>query len=351
MSGARDIDVAVVGGGSFGTALAAILAQHQRRVWLWVRRSELAEEINQRHTNSAYAVDYRLPDSLKATSDLAVTKRARLILVAVPSKAMREVARQLGDQIEGDQYLVHATKGLEVESFKRMSEILREETCALKVGVLSGPNLAKEILDGQPTGALVASRFDEVVSATQELFGGAWFRVYGGRDVIGTELGGAFKNIIALASGFADGMGFGSNAKSLLLTRGLSEMARLGVRMGANVLTFGGLAGMGDLIATCTSPLSRNHRLGIRIGKGESLAQALQSITQVAEGVPTTQAVHLYSSQCGMDLPIVRAVYGVLFEGQSPQQALKQLMAHPVGEEMAALPSRLPGPGPRIEPT
>jgi glycerol-3-phosphate dehydrogenase (NAD(P)+) len=335
----RDLDVLIVGGGSFGTALATLLAGTGKAFEMWVRREELAEEINNRHTNSRYASGHTLSDGIRATTNLAeAVRRAPVILMAVPSKSFRQVARAVGDSIQGDQILVHTTKGFEIETFKRMSVILREETCTLKTGVLSGPNLAGEIMAGHPAGATVASHYDEVIRAIQGLFaGGGRIRVYGGHDVLGTEVGSAFKNIIALAAGASDGMGFGDNTKSLLLTRGLSEMARIGVALGADVFTFGGLTGVGDLMCTCASPLSRNHQVGARLAKGEALDDILSSMTQVAEGVPTTKAVQRYAEWVGLDLPIVKAVYRLLFEDWKVPDALAQLMDLPVGDELAAL--------------
>jgi glycerol-3-phosphate dehydrogenase (NAD(P)+) len=332
------LDILVVGGGTFGTALASILATMKRRIKLWARRPEQVEEINSQHTNSRYLPGIELPINLRATSDLEeAIPQAPVILVVVPSKSFRQVARQVGNSVQGDQILVHATKGIEIETFKRMSEILREETCALKIGALSGPNLAKEIMAGQPAGALVASRYNEVAEAIQPLFSGSRMRIYSGRDVIGTEIAGSFKNIIAVAAGVADGMGLGDNAKSLLTTRGLSEMARFGVAQGADVFTFGGLAGIGDLMATCASPLSRNHQVGEHLAKGEKLPEIMDKMTQVAEGVPTTKAVHNQAKEMGLDLPIVRAVYGLLYEDWSSDKALTELMAIPVARELAAL--------------
>jgi glycerol-3-phosphate dehydrogenase (NAD(P)+) len=333
-----ELDVLVVGGGSFGTALTTLLLENRRKVLLWVRRPEQAEEISTRHTNSRYLPGTALRPDLRATADLRqAVPRTRLVLVVIPTKAFREVAREIGAVLQGDQLLVHATKGLELSTHRRMSEILREETCALKIGAISGPNLAAEILAGHPAGALVASRYQEVVQAVQAQFAGGRFRVYGAQDVIGTEIGGAFKNIIALAAGVVDGLGMGNNAKSLLLTRGLSEMARFGVTMGAEVFTFGGLAGIGDLMATCASPLSRNHQVGERLAKGEVLADILKSMTQVAEGVPTTAAVQQRAQELRLDLPIVRAVHGMLYEGWTAPDAVTRLMQLPVGEELASL--------------
>ncbi len=334
-----DLDVLIVGGGSFGTALATLLSETGRAFELWVRRKETAEEINKRHTNSRYAKGHKLAASIRATTNLdEAVKRAPAILMAVPSRSFREVARAVGDSIQGDQVLVHTTKGFEIETFKRMSTILREETCTLKIGVFAGPNLAGEIMAGHPAGATVASHYDEVIRTVQGLFAGSGrIRVYGGHDVVGTEAASAFKNIIALAAGMSDGMGFGDNTKSLLITRGLSEMARVGVALGADVFTFSGLTGVGDLMCTCASSLSRNHQVGERLATGETLEDILESMTQVAEGVPTTKAVQRYAESAGLDLPIVGAVYRILFEQADVAKSIEQLMHLPVGDELAAL--------------
>ena len=338
MSATRTLDVLVVGGGTFGTALTTLLVELHRDVRLWVRREDQAEEINTRHTSTRYLPGVSLHPDLMATTDLSAGVRAaRVVLMAVPSKAFRDVAHAVGDHLEGDQVLVHTTKGLERGTYKRMSEILREETCARKIGVLSGPNLAMEILAGHPAGGLVASRYAEVVAAVQKPFEGGRFRLYGGRDVIGTEIAGSFKNIIALAAGVVDGLALGDNTKALLLTRGLSEMARFGVALGADVFTFGGLAGIGDLMCTCASPLSRNHQVGVRVARGEKLSDILTSMPHVAEGVPTAEAVHRQALDLGLHLPIVRAVYGVIHEGWSGREALENLMQLRVGDELASL--------------
>ncbi len=342
MSPARELDAVVVGGGSFGTTLAALLAENKKRVKVWARRSEQVKEINSTHTNTRYLPGFKLPASLKATADLeSAVRAAAVVIMVVPSNSFREVANEVGDFIRGDQVLVHATKGLEKGTYARMSEILREETCSLKIGVISGPNLAVEIMKGYPAGAVIASHYSEVIGSVQQLFAGSRMRMYGGKDVTGTELGGAFKNVIALATGVSDGMGFGDNSKALLMTRGLSEMVRFGVALGGNILTFGGLAGIGDLMATCASPLSRNYRVGLGLAAGEKLDSVIKRLGQVAEGVPTTAAVHDQANQLGIsdDLPIVEEVYGILYEGRSTPQALKNLMSIPVGDELSALRS------------
>ncbi|MBI4699683.1 MAG: NAD(P)-dependent glycerol-3-phosphate dehydrogenase [Deltaproteobacteria bacterium] len=338
MSAPGGFDLAVLGGGSFGTALSTVVADRGHRVRLWVRREEQAREINEERTNGRYLVGRTLPEAVVATADLeAALRDAPVVLLVVPSRSFRDVARAMGNHLRGDQILVHATKGIEVESFLRMSEVLRQETCARKVGVLSGPNLAAEIVAGHPAGAVVASRYDEVVQAVQRLFRGAHLRVYGGRDVVGVEVGGAFKNVVAIAAGVLDGLGLGDNARSLLLTRGLGEMAQFGVAVGADVFTFGGLAGVGDLSATAGSKLSRNHQVGEKLATGAPVAEVLAGMRYVVEGVPTTAAVHRRARQLGLDLPIVAAVHALLYDGLAPADALGRLMALPVGDELAAL--------------
>lgn len=334
MSPRKGLDVAVLGGGGFGTTLAHLLAECGRRVLLIVRREEQADEINRHHRNERYLPGIALSRRLKATLDLATSVRqAPVVVVAVPSRSMREAAAVLGETLEGDQVLVHATKGIEVGSWLRMSEILRQETCALKIGVLTGPNLSREILAGKPAGAVIASRFEEVCGEVQGLFAGGRFRVYSGGDVIGAEIGGAFKNIVALAAGAADGLELGANAKALMVTRGLLEMTRYGTALGADAATFQGLAGIGDLMATCFSPLSRNHQLGVRLARGEPVREALASLTQVAEAVPTCAAVFHQAADLGLDLHIVRAAHEVLYQGVSPADALRELTARPAGRE------------------
>ncbi|HQK18579.1 MAG TPA: NAD(P)H-dependent glycerol-3-phosphate dehydrogenase [Polyangiaceae bacterium] len=335
---AMTTDLCIVGGGSFGSALAMIAAAQGHRVRMWVRREQQANEINQAHTNGAYLGEARLPDHLQATTDMQLAVQgATVVLMAIPSKSFREVARTVGEHLRGDQLLVHATKGIEAATFARMSQILREETCALKIGVLSGPNLAAELMQGHPSGSVIASPYDEVVHGVQALFSHSHLRVYGGRDVMGVEVGGAFKNIIAIAAGVADGLGFGDNARSLVITRGLSEMAWLGTHLGADVFTFGGLAGIGDLVATCNSKLSRNHRVGERLALGKDLDTILRELKFTAEGVPTTDAVHRRAAAAGLHLPICQAVYSVLFDGKNATGAFGELMRLPVGDELSTL--------------
>jgi glycerol-3-phosphate dehydrogenase (NAD(P)+) len=261
----------------------------------------------------------------------------KFILVVVPSHGFRKVAHTIGAFLDGEHILVHATKGIEQETFKRMTQILREETPVRKIGVLSGPNLAKELADRKPSGTLVASRYDQVIERATAALHNHYFRVYGGHDVVGAEIGGTFKNIVALAAGVVDGLELGDNTKALLMTRGVNEMARFGAAMGGNVITFGGMAGFGDLIATCASPFSRNHQVGERLARGEKLQEILDAMRMVAEGVKATGAVHDFCLARGLDLPIVHAVNRVLHEDTGVKEVIGDLMTVATGDEFRGL--------------
>jgi glycerol-3-phosphate dehydrogenase (NAD(P)+) len=319
--------VGLVGAGSWGTTLAKILGENGHRTLVWAFEKEVCDEINSEHRNSRYVPGAELSERVIATSDVCqVCDECTFMLMVVPSHVFRGVANRMGERLHGEHVIVHGTKGIERETFRRMSEVLREETCVRKIGALAGPNLSRELADRQPAGTLVASKFDEVVALAQRYLPNNYFRVYGGHDVIGAEVGGAFKNIVAVAAGVVDGLKLGDNTKALLLTRGLSEMARYGETLGAEVLTFGGMAGIGDLMATCASPHSRNHQVGERLARGESLAEIQDNMFMVAEGVKTARSVHSFARYKGLDLPIVRAVYDLLYEGKSVAEAIEQLM-------------------------
>jgi glycerol-3-phosphate dehydrogenase (NAD(P)+) len=326
--------VGVVGAGSWGTTLAKILGENQRPTLLWAREPEVRESIRTEHENKLFLPGYRLPDTVSVTGELAeVCERCDLIFMVVPSHVFRGVARLMGEHLKGDHMVVHCTKGIEVDSFKRMSEVLREETCLRQIGVLAGPNLSRELAERHPAGTLVCSKYPDVHRAAQQALNNGYFRVYAGSDVVGAEVGGSFKNIVAVAAGVADGMGLGDNTKALLLTRSLNEMARLGASMGADLVTFGGMAGIGDLMATCASPLSRNHQVGERLAQGQTLEEIQSSMMMVAEGVKTTRAVHQYARSLDLDLPIARAVYQLLYEGLSVREVMQRLMSRAVGYE------------------
>ncbi len=330
--------VGVIGAGSWGTTLAKILGENGNETIVWAFEPEVVEEINGAHTNERYVPEAKLVENVRATTDLQeVCEQCPLILMVVPSHVFRGVAAQMGDHLHGEQCIVHCTKGIERGTFKRMSQVLREETCVRKIGVLCGPNLSRELAAQNPAGTVVASKFAEVSGRALEALHNQYFRVYSGSDVVGAEVGGAFKNIIAVAAGIVDGLGMGDNTKALLLTRGLSEMTRYGVLQGAEILTFGGMAGIGDLMATCASPLSRNHQVGERLARGETREEIQQSMFMVAEGVKTARPVHNDAEENGMDLPIVTAVYRLLYEGASVEQALTELMGREAGPEFDAV--------------
>lgn len=335
----------VIGGGSWGTALAHLMAVSGADVRLWMRSADRADELNTAHTNSWYLKDQPIHARVVATTDLEeATRFAPLLIVAIPAKHFREIAFELGRYAGGDQVLLSATKGFEAEHLTRMSQVLREETCCRKVGAISGPNLADEVMAGQPTATVVASPFDEVIDLASRLLAGPTLRVYGNHDLVGVEIFGALKNIIAIAAGACAGLGLGANSLSMLLTRGLAEMSRFAERHGSDRLTSLGLAGIGDLIATCSSPLSRNNSLGRRLAEGLTLEQALASTHKVAEGVNTAEAVHRHAERLGVDMPIARGVHAVLSGRAKVSDVLAGLMSRANRFEHTERPIDLPEP-------
>jgi glycerol-3-phosphate dehydrogenase (NAD(P)+) len=261
---------------------------------------------------------------------------AALVLIAIPSQAFRSVCRQLGDVLSPDQFVLHATKGLEEKTHRRMTEILREETCAREIGVLSGPNIAAEIAEGRPAGTVVTSHFPRVVQSAKEALSSPRMMVFAGDDVVGVELAGAFKNVVAIAAGMATEMQLGENAKAFLMSRGLAEMSRLGVVLGARPLTFAGLAGVGDLAVTCASPRSRNNRVGRALARGEALPRILDELEMVAEGVYASVSAHELAAHHHVDVPLLERVYRVLYEGLSPATCLEELMLLRAGHDVGA---------------
>ncbi len=322
--------VSVIGAGSWGTALAHCVANKGYPVKLWVRRAEVAEEINERHTNSQYLKEHQLNRKIQATTDLEEAAQSELLIVAIPSKAFRAMARQLGDFVQPDQILLSATKGIEPQTHQRMSEILKEETASLKVGVISGPNLALEVMSGYPSATLIASRFDEVVALGMQALNTPQFRTYGSHDIVGAELAGALKNVLAIASGIISGMGYGANTRAFLVSRGVSELIRLGHHFDVDPLTLSGLAGVGDIMVTCSSEQSRNFRVGLKIGQGESLSNILSDIQQVAEGVRTSISANELAQRFNEPLPVMQTVYQILHQNLPLQDAAQQLL----GREM-----------------
>ncbi|SDC39927.1 glycerol-3-phosphate dehydrogenase (NAD(P)+) [Paenibacillus sp. UNCCL117] len=321
---------AVLVAGSWGTAIASVLAENGREVALWSRNAEQVKEINERHQNSRFLGDARLPDAIRATDDMAAAvSGAEEVIVVAPSSAMRAIAGQLRPHLDKKTLLIHATKGFEAGTLKRMSEVLADELPHMDAGrivVLSGPSHAEEVIRQCPTTVVVASADKEAAEQAQDVLINNSFRVYTNPDVIGVEVGGALKNIIALGAGLSDGLGFGDNAKAALMTRGLAEIARLGTAMGAGPLTFAGLAGIGDLIVTCTSQHSRNWRAGSMLAQGLSLDEVLARMGMVVEGVKTTQAAHKLAERYGIAMPITAELHHVLFDGKTPREAVEDLM-------------------------
>ena len=317
----------MVGAGSWGTTVASLVA-HNADTTLWARRDDLVDEINSRHTNSAYLASATLPDTLRASSDLdALIAAADVVAMAVPSQGFRDVATRVATSIGATTPVVSLSKGLERSTLMRMSQVLEESMPGRPVAVLSGPNLAREILAGQPAASVIACADDAVATTLQQLFSRPTFRLYTNPDVVGCEIGGVVKNVIAIASGIAQGFGFGDNTKATLVTRDLAEMTRLGVAMGANPLTFAGLAGMGDIMATCASMQSRNTQVGVRLGKGESIADIVASMNMVAEGVKSSAVVVDLARKLGVEMPIAEQVARVCDGTQSAADALRALMS------------------------
>ncbi|WP_342581250.1 NAD(P)H-dependent glycerol-3-phosphate dehydrogenase [Ureibacillus sp. FSL W7-1570] len=322
--------VTVLGAGSWGTALAMVLTENSHDTLIWSHREDQANEINERHTNEKYLPNIQLPEKLTATSDIkSAVEHGEILVFAVPTKAIREVAGQVMNYLDKKVLIVHVSKGIEPDTLKRISEIL-EETLDPRVVedivVLSGPSHAEEVVLHHPTTITAACANLRSAEKIQDLFMNHYFRVYTNTDVIGVELGGALKNVIALAAGISDGLNYGDNAKAALITRGLAEIARLGVRMGGNPFTFAGLTGMGDLIVTCTSVHSRNWKAGNMLGKGMKLDEVLENMGMVVEGVRTTKAAYQLAQKYDVSMPITTALYQVLFENKDPKDAVDELM-------------------------
>jgi glycerol-3-phosphate dehydrogenase (NAD(P)+) len=330
------VNVAVLGGGSWGTALANVLAQKGVGVVLWARREDVAREIVELGVNSRYLPGQALSPGLRASSDLGTALReAGCIVLAVPCQSLALFLRENRELFPCGAGFVCASKGVELETFRTMGQVVAQELAgrAPRYAVLSGPSFATEVVAGQPTAVALGCADAELADRVQGLFSTETFRVYVNPDVTGVELGGAVKNIMAIASGISDGLGFGQNARAALITRGLAEMSRLGEAMGACPATFMGLSGMGDLVLTCTGDLSRNRRVGLAIGRGQTLEEVLGGMHNVAEGVKTTEAVHALGRKLDIELPITGQVHAVLFEGKNPAAAVRELMTRPLREE------------------
>jgi glycerol-3-phosphate dehydrogenase (NAD(P)+) len=324
------VKVAVVGAGSWGTALANVLAQNQNEVFLWARRIELAKSISELKENKDYLPGAKLSETMRVSSDLEEALfQADMVIMAVPSHTMSETARRVAKYLRETAVVVSASKGIEVETFRRMSQILEDELprgCSKRVAVLSGPSHAEEVVKGIPTLIVAASRNKPVAEKVQDVFMNSYFRVYTNPDVVGVELGGALKNIIGLCSGIVEGLGFGDNSRAALMTRGIVEITRLAVKLGAESATLSGLAGIGDLIVTCSSLHSRNRRAGVQIGEGKKLKDILSSTNMVVEGVNTTKAAYHMAKRLNIEMPITQQAYYVLFEQKDPREAVLSLM-------------------------
>lgn len=324
------VQVAVMGAGSWGTTVAKVLADAGNEVRLWARRAEVAEDVRDNHRNSAYLGDIELPAAMTGTTDPAeALNGAEIVVLGVPSQSLRENLQNWKDLIGQDASLVSLAKGIEHSSGLRMSQLISEvaEVPSERVAVLTGPNLAREVAQGQPAATVVACTDMDRAKLIQAAVAAPYFRPYTNTDVIGCEIAGTCKNVIALAAGIAAGMGFGDNTAATVITRGLAETTRLALKVGADARTLSGLAGMGDLVATCTSTLSRNRRFGEHLGQGESLEEAAKATKgQVAEGVVSSQSVFELAEKVGVEMPITDAVVGVCHEGADVQQVMMGLL-------------------------
>ncbi|MBC6448832.1 NAD(P)H-dependent glycerol-3-phosphate dehydrogenase [Actinokineospora xionganensis] len=323
-------EITVLGAGSWGTTFAKVMADSGREVTLWARRGSVSEAIERHRENAEYLPGVRLPDTLRSTSDPRVAlDGAHTVVLAVPSQSLRHNLAAWSSLLPPDATLVSLAKGVELGTLKRMSEVIVDITGVAedRVAVVSGPNLAVEIAQEQPTASVIACRDHDRAIALQELCTNSYFRPYTITDVIGCEIGGACKNVIALSCGMATGLGFGANTLATLITRGLAETARLGAALGADPLTFSGLAGLGDLVATCSSPLSRNRTFGARLGKGETVAQAQAAAQgQVAEGVKSCSSIRELAQRHGVEMPITEVVHRVCHDGFDPREMAGELI-------------------------
>jgi glycerol-3-phosphate dehydrogenase (NAD(P)+) len=336
--GANTLHIAVVGAGSWGTALAHLLGEKGYSVDWWVYEKDVCEEILAKRENSVFLPGLRLPDNVHPCNDLAgVVSNKEIVLIVVPSHVFRSVADAMTPHLRDKAVIVVATKGIENETFKTMTGVLKEilpSSYHDRLAVLSGPSFAKEVAKNIPTAVTVACDNPDVAQQVQDVFATEFFRVYTSTDVTGVELGAAAKNVMAIAAGVSDGLGLGHNTRAALITRGLTEIRRLGLKLGANPRTFTGLAGMGDLVLTCTGDLSRNRTVGMKLGRGMKLADILADMRMVAEGVKTTKSLYNMSRKLGVEMPIVEQTYGMLYEDVDPERALKTLMSRSLRDEL-----------------
>jgi len=318
--------VAVLGGGSWGTVLANLAALNGSKVTLWMRDKKNVESINKSNINKKYLPDYPLHENLKATHEIEDIKACKMVLFCVPSNSFREVLSKSSACLNSEAFLISATKGIDENNFLLMSQILKKEKKGHKIGVISGPNLAIEISQDQLTGTVIASKNKSLIEEYIKTFSSNSFRVYSNTDPYGVELGGALKNIYAIACGVADGLEAGENTVGMIMTRGLAEMSRFAVNLGANPMTFLGLSGVGDLITTCASPLSRNHKFGKLIGRGFKAHEAQKEIGQTIEGLKTLKIVWNKSRKEGLDMPIVNSLYKIIYENEPLNGSIEKVI-------------------------
>jgi len=327
----------VLGSGTFGTALASVLADKNADVWIWSRNADLARDITEKHENSKYFPGIKLPDNIKSSPDMAeCLKGTDIVVFGIPSQSLTQVLKEYTPILPEGVPFVSAAKGIDRQSLRLVSEIFEEELPGKfhkYLSYLSGPSFAKEILKQMPTVVSIASRNEEVAKTVQQMFAHTWFRTYWTPDVTGVEVGGALKNVIAIAAGVSDGLGLGHNTRAALITRGLAEITKLGVKKGADPLTFLGLAGLGDLVLTCTGDLSRNRTVGFKLGQGKTLKEILAEMNQVAEGVVTTESTYLLAKKMGLEMAITEQVYLLLYQDKDPKQVVRDLMTRDLKRE------------------
>ncbi|HEY4241766.1 MAG TPA: NAD(P)H-dependent glycerol-3-phosphate dehydrogenase [Kofleriaceae bacterium] len=330
-------DIAVIGAGSYGTCLAMLFGHAGHRVSLYARRDEEAKELERTRVNARYLPGHRLPETVFCTADLAATVRGKRFIVGVtPSTAVRETFSVIAGAMDPDAIVINASKGLEESTLQTIDAVYRDvlpARAAERATFLSGPTFAVEIAAGMPAAIVLAGHEPETVRHAQEALSGIRFRIYSTDDVSGVLVGGALKNVIAIAAGLSDGLGLGSNARAALITRGLAEITRVGVAMGAHALTFSGLSGMGDLVLTCSGDASRNRRVGLGLGAGKPLAEVLAEMTQVAEGVKTTKVAHALATKLGVSSPIIAVMHQILHEGAPARHAMTSLMSRALRSE------------------
>lgn len=331
--------LAIIGAGSWGTALAQLLGDKGHTVRLWVFEPEVYRELSRDRVNATFLPDVKLAARISFTQDFGeALSGAGLLVMAVPSHVFRDMLAALAPHLAPGTILLSATKGIETETLLTMDGVAREVLGAeVPYAVLGGPSFAREVARKFPTAVTIACRDSKAAHRLQRLFSTPYFRVYTSYDVTGVELGGALKNIFAIGTGILEGMGFQDNSRAALITRGLAEMTRLGLRLGANPMTLAGLGGLGDLVLTCSSRQSRNFQVGLRLGQGETLPQILASTRMVAEGVKNSRAFHLLAQRLGVDMPLVTAVYHILYENLSPKEAIKKLMSRELKDELEAM--------------